>query len=99
GYFSGKIDDFHIYSRALSTTEIGYLMNGQPLPQSSATTPNLPGVPATPSNLVASGISTSAINLTWNNVAGETKYQIFRSSGDNTNYLNLTEVPAHTASY
>jgi fibronectin type 3 domain-containing protein len=51
----------------------------------SATTLDAPTVPAAPSGLVASAMSSSRIDLTWSDVEGLTSYQVERSV-DGTNW-------------
>jgi len=70
-------------------------------PFASATTPALPPVPAAPTGLVARGTSTpSTVTVRWtNNATNATNYQVYRSSGGNTNYLPLTTLAATAVSY
>lgn len=71
---------------------------GMPLP--NALTPALPATPAAPTALLASGISGSAINITWNdNANNEEGYELYRSSNNNSNFLLFKTLPANTASY
>ncbi|HYJ65676.1 MAG TPA: PA14 domain-containing protein, partial [Parafilimonas sp.] len=65
----------------------------------SATTFALPAPPSAPANFKAIAASASQISLTWNSVSGATGYQLFRSIGDNSNYISLTTVAANTTSY
>jgi len=70
-------------------------------PFASATTQALPPVPAAPTGLVARGTSTiSTVTVKWtNNATNATNYQVYRSSGGNTNYLPLTTLAATAVSY
>jgi len=63
-YLSGAIDDFRIYSRALSTNELTALAN--PLPE-------------TPGNLVATP-GNASVALTWNSSNGCTSYNMKRAT-------------------
>lgn len=99
GQFDGKLDDFYIIGKALSASEIVNLMNGVPLPQSNATTLQLPGIPTVPAALLASGVSSSQINVTWTDAANETTYGLFRSGNNNSNYVLIATLPANTVSY
>ena len=100
GFFSGWLDNVSIYGRALSVSEITTLMNNGTLPQSFATTLPMPATPATPTNLVATGASTSSVNITWNDVASnETGYELYKSNNNNSNYILLAKLPAGTTSY
>ena len=78
-YFAGRIDEVRIYNRALTQTEIQTDMNTAISPTPSDTTP-----PSAPSNLTATAISTTQINLSWtastDNV-GVTGYQVERCQG------------------
>jgi hypothetical protein len=71
--FQGDIDDIRIYNRALAQSEIQTLAN----PVTPDSTP-----PSTPTNLTATAISSSQINLSWtastDNVA-VTGYKVFRN--------------------
>jgi predicted esterase len=99
GFFSGKIDNFGIYSKALTASEISNLMTNTPLAQSSATTLALPAPPTAPTNLLANGISNSKINVSWTDATNETSYDLYRSATDNSNYLLVRTLPANTVSY
>lgn len=71
---------------------------GTTLPQ--ATTLPLPAVPQQPTGFTASGISPSAISVTWTDVAtNEDKYELYRSAVNNGSYSLLTTLPANTTSY
>lgn len=97
--FSGWIDNFAIFNVALSPTDINELRTNHQIYQSHATTLSSPAVPAIPANLVANGISTSEVSLSWNDVATETQYEVYRSSNTNENYVLLATLPANTTTY
>jgi len=59
-YFAGRIDELRIYNRALSASEIAADMNA-PIGSGSGDTQS----PTAPSNLVATAISSSQVNLSW----------------------------------
>lgn len=71
-YFNGKIDDFRIYTRALSGAEVSAL----------ATTT----LPAAPPNLTATGVGNDQVNLSWSAVAGATGYTILRATSSDGPY-------------
>lgn len=98
-FFSGWIDNVGIYSKALSVSDITNHLNNLPFGQSSATTLSSPALPAVPANLLASGSGTSKINITWNDVASENGYELYRSANNTSNYLRLAVLPANTISY
>jgi large repetitive protein len=99
GFFSGKIDNFGIYAKALTPSEIASVMTNSPLAQSFATTLGLPAPPTAPTNLLANGISNSKINVTWTDATNESSYEFYRSNNNNSNYLLVRTLPANTTSY
>ncbi len=100
GNFSGLIDNFEIYGRALSAAEVSALMTAGQIAQSFATTLAAPPAPAVPTSLLASAASTTTVNVTWNDVAvNETGYQIYKSNTTNNNYILLANLPAGATSY
>jgi peptidoglycan/xylan/chitin deacetylase (PgdA/CDA1 family) len=91
-YFRGRIDEVRVYNRALSQAEIQSDMSSA---ISSDTTP-----PTAPSNLTATAVSASQINLSWtastDNV-GVTRYQVERCRGTGcSNFATLTTVTGTT---
>ncbi|MGB3008469.1 MAG: LamG-like jellyroll fold domain-containing protein, partial [Chitinophagaceae bacterium] len=99
GQFDGKLDNFYIVGKALSVNDITSLMNNIPLTQSFATTFALPAIPLSPTGLLASGQSSSRININWNDVASETSFELYRSSNTNSNYLLFATLPSNTVSF
>src|SRR5439155_1644055 len=77
--FAGRIDEVRIYNRALTAAEIQTDMNTAVAPATPDTQP-----PTTPSNLTATAVSGSQINLSWtastDNV-GVTGYPVERCQG------------------
>ncbi|RMG69750.1 MAG: hypothetical protein D6711_18910 [Chloroflexi bacterium] len=66
---------------------------------SAATSTCPPNVPAAPSNLNATAVSTSQINLTWNdNSNNETGFKIYRSP-DESNWSQIATVSTNSTSY
>ncbi|MEO6435581.1 MAG: fibronectin type III domain-containing protein, partial [Tepidisphaeraceae bacterium] len=55
-------------------------------------------VPAQPTGLVASGVSTSQINLTWNDVVSETSYKVQRST-DNVSWSQIATTAQNVTTY
>jgi chitodextrinase len=74
-FSAGVIDDFRVYNRALSASEIQQLYTLGTAPDTQA--------PTVPTNLSATAVSVSQINLTWaaatDNV-GVTGYRVFRNA-------------------
>ena len=95
GQFNGRFDDFRLYVNALSQPEVNNLMNNGTLNSYvSATTFPLPPSPQPPSNLVASGVTTSQITLTWNdNSTTETLFELHRSAFNINGYRLLATIP------
>src|SRR5262249_27953357 len=94
-FFQGTVDDVRIYNRALSLAEIQTDMStpvgGAPPPD---TTP-----PSAPSNLTATAVSSTQINLSWtaatDNV-GVTGYQLERCQGASCSTFALIASPTTT---
>jgi len=101
GYFNGWMDNFAIYNKALTATEVLNLVSNQQPGQSFATTAVAPALPAVPTGLLASaGTVGNSVAVTWtDNATNETGYELYRSNNDNTHYLLLKTLPANTASY
>jgi chitodextrinase len=74
--FKGAIDDVRIYNRAFTASEVVTLYNA------GGTTDTTP--PSSPTNLAATAVSSSQINLSWNastDNVGVTGYRVFRCRG------------------
>ncbi len=66
---------------------------------SAATWAN-PATPVRPVNLVASGISSTAVQLNWQDKSSnETGFEIFRSAANNSSYILYTTVAANSNSF
>lgn len=62
-------------------------------PAMQATTLALPQVPAAPTSLIATALSSNKIRLTWNdNSANEAQFEIYRSVNDSSNFRLLTSI-------
>ncbi|HYK55049.1 MAG TPA: LamG-like jellyroll fold domain-containing protein, partial [Flavisolibacter sp.] len=97
--FSGLIDNFVIFNRELTQTEITALMDNS-YGTVKATTLQLPGTPSAPTDLLAYGASTSAIAVTWaDNAVDEEKYELYRSGDNNGNYILYKSLPANATSF
>jgi chitodextrinase len=73
-YSNGQVDDTWLYSRSLSQAEVQDLMQGQTAPDTTA--------PTAPTNLAATAVSQSQINLTWSAASdnvGVTGYRVYRN--------------------
>ncbi len=94
GQFNGRLDDFRVFSNALSQAEVASLMNGTLNNYVSATTLPLPAIPAVPSNLHADNISTTQIALSWDdNSTTETMFELYRSAYNLNGYRLLATIP------
>jgi hypothetical protein len=67
----------------------------------SAVTQSVPTLPAVPTNLIATAVSRSQINLTWtDNATNETGFKIERCKGSTcTNFAQIATVGANATSY
>jgi fibronectin type 3 domain-containing protein/predicted esterase len=65
-----------------------------------ATTLALPAVPAAPSALTATATGPTSISISWTeNANNEDKINLFRSSGNNQNYVPVATLPANATSF
>jgi len=98
--YSGLMDNVYVIDGALSAADIVNLMNTNNLAGNSrATTLALPVAPTAPSAMGATAISSSAININWNdNSSDESGFEIWRSAGDEAHYRLLNTVPAGSTS-
>ena len=76
-YLKGQVDDFRIYNRALSSSEITSVMNGQ----------TLTTVPTAPTGVTATTADYSSINLSWSAVTGATGYHVYVSTSSAVNAI------------
>jgi glucose/arabinose dehydrogenase/chitodextrinase len=91
-YFAGRIDEVRIYNQALTQGQVQTDMNaqiGNPAPDTQP--------PTAPTNLAATAVSTSQINLAWtastDNV-GVTGYRVERCQGATcTNFVQVATPP------
>jgi fibronectin type 3 domain-containing protein len=68
-YLDGLVDEFRIYTDALSAADVAALYAYQP-----------PILPASPASLSATSVSASQINLTWNATTNTASYNVKRSA-------------------
>jgi hypothetical protein len=66
-YLDGRVDDFRIYNRAISSSEVASVMNGQTL--ETATT--------APTGVTAATADHRSINVSWSAVPGATGYHVY----------------------
>jgi fibronectin type 3 domain-containing protein len=74
-YLNGRIDDFRIYSRALTSTEVSTIAANM--------------LPSAPSNLSAT-VGDGQANLSWNVASNATSYNIKRSQTSGGPYTTIT---------
>jgi chitodextrinase/pimeloyl-ACP methyl ester carboxylesterase len=92
--YQGLMDNLFIIRGALAVNDINQLRSDTYI-SSMARTLAAPAAPQAPSGVAANVLSTSAIELTWNdNSANETGFEIWRSSGDKTNDRIIAKVNA-----
>lgn len=66
----------------------------------SSTTLQVPVAPTAPTNLAATGVSTTQINLTWqDNATSETNFEVYRSNAEGGPFTLLASVPANQTTY
>jgi predicted esterase len=100
-YFEGTGDE------VLNVSYSGPGINKQNIPEAvlgdvlaNATTLPAPPAPAIPSNLKATGISSSNIKVSWtNNATNATSIEVYRSYNGNADYVLLTTLPANNTSF
>lgn len=93
--------------QSLTTSWQGPNISKQAIPNSAlavqpvnATTPALPGAAAIPTNLVANAQNSSSIALSWANSDNTvSKFELYRSSPDNSFYTLAATIPGNTTSY
>lgn len=85
-YLNGKVDDFRIYSGALSSAQI------------AALAASYPAQPPAPTNVVAMAVSANQINLTWSPANGATNYYVKRSTVNGGPYTTVS-VPLTQTNY
>ena len=76
-YLDGRVDDFRVYNRALSSTEITSLMNGQ----------TLATVTTVPTGVTATAPDYSSVNLSWSAVTGATGYHVYMANSSAVNAI------------
>ena len=78
-YLNGRVDDFRIYRRALSASEISTLFTSNG------------GVPAAPASVTATP-SSGQVTLSWNTSASATSYKMKRATVSGGPYTTITNV-------
>ena len=76
-YLDGRVDDFRVYNRALSSSEITSVMNGQ----------TLATVPTVPTGVTATAPDYSSVNLSWSAVTGATGYHVYMANSSAVNAI------------
>ncbi|MDQ0064097.1 LamG-like jellyroll fold domain-containing protein [Paenibacillus harenae] len=80
-YLDGRVDDFRIYTRAISSSEVTSVMNGQ----------TLETVTAAPTGVTAMTADHRSINVSWPAVTGATGYHVYAadSLAENAVYTKI----------
>ncbi|MCR2804417.1 LamG-like jellyroll fold domain-containing protein [Paenibacillus soyae] len=68
-YLDGRVDDFRIYTRAISSSEMTSVMNGQ----------SLETVTAAPTGVAAAAVDHRSINISWPAITGAAGYNVYIS--------------------
>jgi len=98
----------HTYSDSSLTASTTYYYRVQAVNNSgtsnyvskSATTLGLPSPPAAATNLLATAVSTSKIQVNWtDNATNELAYEIYRSQPSNNNYVLIKVLPANATAF
>ena len=94
-YFQGLIDEVRVYNRALTQTDIQADMNTSIVPTAPDSTP-----PSTPSQVTATTISASQVNLSWtasDDNVGVAGYRVERCAGTGcTDFAEVAVAPGTT---
>jgi hypothetical protein len=94
--FHGWIDDLSVYNVALNAGNIEAMGRVN----ESATTFALPAIPLAPSDLTGIASSVSTIDLNWADASdNETGFELYKSVGDENNYVLLSELGADETGY
>jgi chitodextrinase len=94
-YFQGTIDEVRIYNSALSQAQVQADMN-TPVGSSAALDTT---VPTAPTGVVASGVSTNQVNVSWTastDSVGVTGYLVERSQGSGSTTFTQVSTPSGT---
>lgn len=73
--------------------------SGQSVNSNTASATTLLAAPAAPTNLVATALSQTQIQLTWGDVAGETQYVIERSANGTSGWAQVGTTTANTTTF
>jgi large repetitive protein len=108
GSHSIEVQYFDAYVNELLSLQISAAgLSRQNIPESylgnaltSATTPAGLTAPTAPTGLLAAAQSKTSILVTWtDNATSETKYELFRSATNSSNYILYATLPANTNSF
>jgi hypothetical protein len=73
---------------------------GSAFAETSTTTTSLPAMPGAPTGLSAAAVNTVTVKLSWtDNVSNESNFEVYRSNGNDQNYVRINSLPANTTSY
>jgi hypothetical protein len=100
GFFSGQLDNFAIFGKALTPADITALMNDTYMTV-TATTQALPNLPGDPTGLAGTAQGPNKVNLSWtsNGAAIINGFELWRSPANNANYEVVTTIPGNTTAY
>lgn len=100
GFFSGLLDNFAIFGKALTPADITALMNDTYM-LAYATTQALPNLPGDPTGLGGTAQGPNKVGLSWtsNGAAVINGFELWRSPANNANYEMVTTIPGNTTTY
>ena len=100
GGAGGTINGSGLYTAPSTTVNSSDTVRASDAVTSGTAAVTVIGLPAAPTNLVATGISTSQINLTWtDNATNETSYSVERSSNGTTWSVIASNLAANSTSF
>jgi hypothetical protein len=91
GYFGGRIDEVRLYNRALSSTEVGYLMNTAIGPVSTCASTATATTPKTANGTDASTITVTALDANGNQVSGQAVTLSVSGTGNTVSTPTVTD--------
>jgi fibronectin type 3 domain-containing protein len=76
-----QYDNGHILPEETTSWQVGVVVNGLISPPSNEVVLTTPGAPPPPTNVTATAVSQTRINLSWDAVPSASKYYVYQSTG------------------